>query len=681
MGKCCAVDGCLSGRKASEHLGKDIEMLSKWSTALGKELKNTNFICELHFNPNDVIKSNQEVLKDGIHLKKNAIPQSNVTTNENNYSSLSDDVRSNTSGIINDDIIVDCSLNSIESIESIIVNEIINEVIEPDNKNSTNTNFSIGTNNLVNSDNLVITNEPEKFSFHSIEKILEVQPLRKNWSWTVIKDSYISLSYINLKLELVCHVKIHKDLKVTIVNAKTNILIDMDVNISSIDCVWQLLNSLENTFFCSGTGYDDKKCSVTSTGILLPEERYKRKVVEYRCITCRKLRRLIQKRKTETTNNEARWMSFKHRYILQRRKLNRVVHTNKNLKQQLLDLKNQCAEIKEEVLSEKIADLPALQQETIKNCLLAAKAKSAKQRRYSVEWVYECLLMSIKSSALYEHIRKKNILPLPCKDTLMRYIQKLDSAFGFPKAIFDTLKLKGSRMEVYQKRGILSVDEIALSEGIALNRKTLKLEGFVDLGEYTPDHLRHTRADHALVFMFQPFQGKNYFWNVQFCLRKLVFMWTELYQMQHNGIAVYGNCSAYKMATIVVSTHIIFQDVYGFFSDFPHLLKNFRNKIMEQSAFWTPDGIVKKKHWNALLQYENYLKANLKMAYKLTPHHLKPEGYQKMNIPLAVEPAFTILQIGLMDLVGNFTLFKKALKFFCVTRTGSLVGVVKITKI
>lgn len=55
---------------------------------------------------------------------------------------------------------------------------------------------------------------------------------------------------------------------------------------------------------------------------------------------------------------------------------------------------------------------------------------------------------------------------------------------------------------------MLSVDEIALSEGIALNRKTLLLEGFVDLGEYTPDHLRHTRADHALVFMSQPFQGK-----------------------------------------------------------------------------------------------------------------------------------------------------------------------------
>lgn len=86
---------------------------------------------------------------------------------------------------------------------------------------------------------------------------------------------------------------------------------------------------------------------------------------------------------------------------------------------------------------------------------MAARAKSPKQRRYSVEWIYECHLMSIESSSLYEHVRKKNILPLPCKDTLMRYIQKLDSAFGFPKAIFDTLKFKGSRMEINQKRGTL----------------------------------------------------------------------------------------------------------------------------------------------------------------------------------------------------------------------------------
>ncbi|XP_015173628.1 PREDICTED: uncharacterized protein LOC107064942 [Polistes dominula] len=101
MGKCCAVYGCLSDRKASENLEnvalfkapKDVEMLSKWSSALGKELKITSFICELHFNPEDVIKSNQGVLKNGsiyvyeydkVHLKKNAIAKSNATNNANN---------------------------------------------------------------------------------------------------------------------------------------------------------------------------------------------------------------------------------------------------------------------------------------------------------------------------------------------------------------------------------------------------------------------------------------------------------------------------------------------------------------------------------------------------------------------------------------------------------------------
>ncbi|XP_015176588.1 PREDICTED: uncharacterized protein LOC107066462 isoform X1 [Polistes dominula] len=448
MGKCCAVSGCLSGRKASENLGKvalfkapkDVKMLSKWSSALGKELKNTSFVCELHFNPKDVIKSNQEILKDGsiyiyeydkVHLKKNAIPKSNATNNanndENNSSLLSNDVRPNSSDIINDNVIGDCNLNSIEPINIIIVNEMIKEVIEPDNKNSENANLPDNTNNVINSDNLLIKNNPEEFSLYSIETILETQPLRKNWSWTVIKDSYILLSYINLILELVCHVKIYKNLKVTIENAKTNILIDKNVNISSIDCVWQLLSSLENSFFCSGTGYDEKKCSLLCTGVLLADERYKKQMKEYRCINCRKLRHLIQRRKNKTIDYKARWINVKNHLILELRKLNRVLQQNKSLKEELLKLQKQCAEIKGEILSEKIADLPALQQQTVRNCLIAAKAKGAKQRRYSVEWVNECLLMNAKSSSLYEYIRKKNILPLPCKDTLMRYVQNINN--------------------------------------------------------------------------------------------------------------------------------------------------------------------------------------------------------------------------------------------------------------
>ncbi|XP_057321213.1 uncharacterized protein LOC130664996 [Microplitis mediator] len=343
MGRCCAVHGCVSGRMASKSVRKvalfkvpkDVELRNKWISALGQELKATSFICELHFNPEDVIKSDREILKDGsiyvyeyqkVHLKKKAEPKSNIIndSNDNNNSLLSDNELPNTSDIIDHAIIGDCSFNSVETST---VHEIINEVVKPENINLVNTNFPDGANTAIENDNLLVINKTEEFSFYSIKEIFETQPLRKNWSWTFIKNSFISLSYISSKLELVCHIKIDMDLNVTIMNAKTNIVIDMNVNISSIACIWQLLISLENSFFCSGTGYNDKKCSVTCTGILLPEERYKKKVVEYRCITCRKLRRLIQKRKTETTNNDARWMNFKHRYILQRRKLNRVVHT------------------------------------------------------------------------------------------------------------------------------------------------------------------------------------------------------------------------------------------------------------------------------------------------------------------------------------------------------------------
>ena len=40
-----------------------------------------------------------------------------------------------------------------------------------------------------------------------------------------------------------------------------------------------------------------------------------------------------------------------------------------------------------------------------------------------------------------------------------------------------------------------------------LDKRTLDFTGFVSLGQHTPKHQQNMRADHALVFMFQPFRG------------------------------------------------------------------------------------------------------------------------------------------------------------------------------
>ena len=49
---------------------------------------------------------------------------------------------------------------------------------------------------------------------------------------------------------------------------------------------------------------------------------------------------------------------------------------------------------------------------------------------------------------------------------------------------------------------------MSISEAISLDRKSMSYRGFVDLGAHTPDKLKNERADHALVFMFQPFRGQ-----------------------------------------------------------------------------------------------------------------------------------------------------------------------------
>lgn len=64
-------------------------------------------------------------------------------------------------------------------------------------------------------------------------------------------------------------------------------------------------------------------------------------------------------------------------------------------------MKEQCAGLEERTLMKNILELPPTMQEVVRACFNAAKARNVKQRRYSIEWVYECLLMRIKGIRYY----------------------------------------------------------------------------------------------------------------------------------------------------------------------------------------------------------------------------------------------------------------------------------------
>jgi len=48
---------------------------------------------------------------------------------------------------------------------------------------------------------------------------------------------------------------------------------------------------------------------------------------------------------------------------------------------------------------------------------------------------------------------------------------------------------------------------MSLSSSVNFNKSTLCVDGLVDLGIYTPEHQKNEMGDHALVFMYQPYQG------------------------------------------------------------------------------------------------------------------------------------------------------------------------------
>lgn len=122
----------------------------------------------------------------------------------------------------------------------------------------------------------------------------------------------------------------------------------------------------------------------------------------------------------------------------------------------IIEAHEKFAGIEDRALQNAITELPQLQQEAVRACFKNSEVTRSNQRHYTIDWVYECLLMRIKNSNLDNHLRSRNILPLRCKDTLNKYIRKLDTSYGFQQAVFQCLLLKASTMKYVDKRGIIS---------------------------------------------------------------------------------------------------------------------------------------------------------------------------------------------------------------------------------
>ncbi|XP_031781272.1 uncharacterized protein LOC116416548 isoform X2 [Nasonia vitripennis] len=380
------------------------------------------------------------------------------------------------------------------------------------------------------------------------------------------------------------------------------------------------------------------------------------------CTDCTILRQ--NRKKTLTATDQIRKLrEFRRRRTFQsrnyKRNKNRMIKKIADLKDKVQSLKSKCAMADGKAVQKACESLPEGQRTAVQACLNASKVKDKRGIRYTNQWIYECLLLRTKSRKTYNHLRNHNILALPSLQTLNRYMRVIKSSYGFDAKTLDVLKTKVESMDQSDVHGVLLVDEMKLSKSVSFNRQNLQMEGFTDLGIYTPEHQKGQKGDHALVNMFQPFKGK-WVQALGCFLSKGSANGTVLHHMMEAIIlAEKAGLKVDAIANDGASWNRTMWDLFGvtedcvsiehivdperrlwFFSDFPHLIKcvrNFFSKQEKHANVWTPDGHVSLKHWYALLAIENPNAYNLKVNYHLREEHINPQYYQKMNVALAFQ--------------------------------------------
>ncbi|XP_067133577.1 uncharacterized protein [Centruroides vittatus] len=380
------------------------------------------------------------------------------------------------------------------------------------------------------------------------------------------------------------------------------------------------------------------------------------------CIPCKYTRHLLINRKSRQRKTKVKTSKTvrkpQHTYRALNKINSRLRRKVNNLQSVITQIHTSNNKIQQSTLEEKIKSLPAKEQLAVKHCFLASKRKSNRGLPYDPEWILECIIMRMKSPRLYEHLRINKILALPCHNTLQKYMRSFKSGFGFNPKIFDALKEKVKELDEFQKHGGLLVDELKLSESYHITSSGL-IEGFVDLGDFTPEQMKTTPCDHGMVIMYQPLTGD---WqqilgvfatrgNISGeLLSKLLLEAIAL--VERSGLMVdFITCDGaswnrnmwaqfgigYKPVGKKISckvTHPVdSKRNLHFISDFPHLIKCLRNNLLK-CPFKTPEGEVCIEHMKEAWKLDD-TPETLKFMPHVFSYVINPNNYEKMRVNYA----------------------------------------------
>lgn len=529
------------------------------------------------------------------------------------------------------------------------------------------------TTNTDNSCSLNIINHNKFSTLDDVKTYLKENPAREAWSWISYSNKIVLTLISKKSLNIKTYVYIYSDLSATgslTENSDPSDFFRIQNKIVTKEDFIHMQQKIEKKNICLGISIEIKRSETCEK--FIPDHKIISKGPNTDlCTDCRDKKKSFNNSEKMRQNNscDAIEASIKikelkdQNYNLERQ-IERANYTKQVMDKIIKCLKEDLEKVRLDAVNSAIEELPPNQKLVVEACFKFANI-TKQQRRYSDEYYCMCILMRSKSNRLYDYMTNQDIIPLPTRVSLDRQLEGIDMSFGFSKASLNCISQQASRLTASQKLGVVLLDEMSITPSIWFDRTTLKFEGFVNFGDQTKEEDRYKIADHALAIMFQPFQGKWIQVIGMFLsqgaatgdiLKELIF--EALHLLAHAGFSGIGstmdgakwNRKVWSLCGInensVHCHHPVPRSIIEpskhdhklwFFSDFAHLVKCLRNSNVRLEEFWTPDGIVKKKHWLQLLKEDGGLGPNLKMAYKLTPDHLNPKGYQKMNVPMAYQ--------------------------------------------
>jgi hypothetical protein len=126
---------------------------------------------------------------------------------------------------------------------------------------------------------------------------------------------------------------------------------------------------------------------------------------------------------------------------------------------------------------------------------------------YDGGFLMQCLLLKLKSSFTYAHLRKSKILPIPSASTIRRRLSSSECKFGFNELALENIKKALRNLPDADRWGSLMWDEVSLKKDLTWHSKRLEWHGVVDFGEEIESAVKNGIATLALVLMFRPYKG------------------------------------------------------------------------------------------------------------------------------------------------------------------------------